>query len=234
MPGSRALRVAVTLAAGVAVAVTAAGVTYAATTSTTTKVVHACANRAGTLRLLNKGKCPAHYRKVAINRQGPRGLTGPRGPQGPGAIGLTATQADATPKESPTIGHTGLTVSAGCTGATESFVYVTQPAKDLGNSAPAWTVSGSSQLANNATALVLHDPGPTLDAVAGGPSLIEISQPDGTASVEFLFEGNGLHTANDWYVDLLVTRNHHVFALHAALHVDGTACSTRLVATPAG
>src|SRR4051794_10456684 len=146
MRGSRALKIGLTLAAGVTVAATAAGVTYAATT-TTTKVVYACANRSGTLKLLVKGTCPSRYAKVAINKQGPRGLTGPRGPQGPGAIGLAATQASAVAKESTIIGRTGLTVTAGCSGHAQSFVYVNQIANDLGPNAPDWTVTGSSQLA---------------------------------------------------------------------------------------
>jgi hypothetical protein len=234
MPKSRALKVGLALAAGVTVAAAAAGVTYAAT-STTTKVVYACANRAGTLRLLAKGKCPVHYGKVAINKQGPRGLTGPRGPQGPGAIGLTATQANATVKDSTAIGRTGLTVSVGCSSATTAFAYVNQNAKDLGDNAPNWTVTGSSQLSANGTAHVLHGAGPTTDPVTGGANLITVSQPDAPASVEFLLQASFAFPDMDWYLDLLVTRNGHVFSVHVALHLEYTvACSSRLVATPAG
>jgi collagen triple helix repeat protein len=77
----RAGRALLVVAGAVAVAASATGITYAATT-TTAKPVYACANSKGTLRLLAKGKCPRGFAKVAINKQGVRGLTGPRGRTG--------------------------------------------------------------------------------------------------------------------------------------------------------
>jgi hypothetical protein len=124
----RAHRIAVVTLVLVASAAAATGITYAATT-TTTKVVYACANRGGTLKLLAKGECPSGYAKVAINKtgpRGPRGLTGSTGPAGPVAVTVNAADTDGTvDSHDVTIPGMGLAARATCTkAATASFSFV--------------------------------------------------------------------------------------------------------------
>jgi hypothetical protein len=73
----------------------ATGVTYAATSGT--PKLHACANSAGVLALLNsKGKCPSGFTKVTLNAQGVAGSTGPAGPRGlAGPSGASGAQGPA-------------------------------------------------------------------------------------------------------------------------------------------
>lgn len=143
---SRGRRIALTGLVLATSAAAATGITYAATT-TTTKVVYACANSNGTLKLLANGQCPTGYSKVAINKTGARGPRGPRGatgPAGPGTVTLRAASASSTPNSvSKPIPGLGLTVEGSCSAAAASTISF----KDTTASAD-YTVVGSYELAN--------------------------------------------------------------------------------------
>jgi len=252
MPGSRALRIALTVAAGVTVAATAAGVTYAAT-STTSKVVYACANRAGTLKLLSKGTCPRGYSKVAINKQGPRGLTGPRGYQGtrgprglqgiqgiqgnpgPGAVAVAAetTSAVQTNFADQAIPGVGLNLHAVCVAGNSGVggLYLededTSAAYDVRGSYQLTTQgSGRANLVNNN-----NGGGPNL---ASGLGLVNYTQPVstvGTAS-EFVTTYNG--GGAEFVFDVTVARGSHVVLVHGYLHQASDRCLVQGTATPTG
>jgi hypothetical protein len=115
LPRSRKVAIVTLLLAGSAVAAT--GITYAATT-TTTKVVYACANGKGTLRLLTNGRCPTGFTKVGINKTGPRGPRGPKGvtgPPGPGALAVSASSTTSTvDTHDLAIPGMGMTLRASC------------------------------------------------------------------------------------------------------------------------
>jgi hypothetical protein len=88
----RARVLAVVVAAGLAVAV-AGGVGYAAGTSSRT-TVKACANSKGRLALLSsRSKCRAGFKKVTLNKQGPKGAPGAKGATGPAARALVASSS---------------------------------------------------------------------------------------------------------------------------------------------
>ena len=226
MRSSRALKVVLTVTTGVAVAATAAGVTYAATT-TTTKVVYACANRAGTLKLLSKGKCPLHYGKVAINKQGQRGLTGPRGPQGPGAFTISVpTHGTTAPATERRISVAGIAVSIFCGQGPSAEMDLDGDPSTVG-----YTVAGQSQFGGG-TASILHrltnDTGAQTDPVPTGASLVSLDEPATGNSTEFFNHGG------DWYADLIVSRGSHAFAVQMHSVAGPGRCLVRAVVTPAG
>jgi len=247
MPRSRALRIALTIVAGVAVAATAAGVTYAATSSTT-KVVYACANRTGTLKLLSKGICPRGYSKVAINKQGPRGLTGPRGSQGVrGPRGLQGIQGDpgpgaltirsATDSTSQTDVHdqlvpgTGLNVHAVCEAGDGSASGVYLDDKDASAS---YAVTGSYDLqAPGAHAVLVytgHTNGPNL---ASGLGLVEYTQSASlNSSSEFVIQEDS-STGGQMTADVTVTRGGERFILHLYVAESPTHCVAQAEIIPA-
>lgn len=89
---TRGARLLVLVVAIGATATLAAGVTFAATSSTGGYT--ACAKPNGALRLLNpKGRCPKGNKKVKIGARGPAGAKGPQGKRGAQGIqGVQGTQ----------------------------------------------------------------------------------------------------------------------------------------------
>jgi len=224
-PGRRFLLVAVLSA--VALAAVASGITYAAT-STTTATLHACANRAGTLRLLQHGKCPSGYAKVSLNRQGPRGLTGPAGP---GAFTMrAATDSSTTSVVDRALPGTGLTAHALCAVGSgfQSALYL----EDMTGTS-SYTVNGSAENSSpGAHAVLVYGPSghPNLPA---GTSLVEISQSAALhANSEFvLFDDDS--AGGQLTADVVVTRAGRKAIIHLYLYQSGTHCVAQAEVTPA-
>jgi hypothetical protein len=227
---SRALKVGLSLTAGLAVAGTAAGVTYAATTAST-KAVYACANKPGTLRLLAKGKCPSGYAKVAINKQGPRGLTGARGPQGPGAVPLTAAATGAaasSPASRRTLTELHLVFGVDCKTGDHA-------ALDIGfdSAAPSgWTVSGLTYTSASAYGLKVNG----TSYIGGSGSWGFDKAVDGfTGNYVRVSLGYDTNTSSGYRLQgsLLVTRGGHSATVQFALDdYLGDTCSARAQVTP--
>lgn len=224
-PGRRFLLVAVLSA--VALAAVASGITYAAT-STTTATLHACANRAGTLRLLQHGKCPSGYAKVSLNRQGPRGLTGPAGP---GAFTMRAvTDSSTTAVVDRALPGMGLTAHVLCAVGTgsQSALYL----EDVSGTT-AYTVNGSAdQTSSGAHATLVYDTG-SHGNLPNGPSLVEITQPaDLHANSELVLQSD-TSAGGQLSADVVATRAGKKAIIHLYLFQSGTHCVAQAEVTPA-
>jgi hypothetical protein len=221
---SRALKVGLSLTAGLAVAGTAAGVTYAATTAST-KAVYACANKPGTLRLLAKGKCPSGYAKVAINKQGPRGLTGP---QGPGAVTLSTastTNGVGAPVKTVALGALKLDLGVYCKPGTNAALSIGfHKNTPLG----AWNVSGLTFATTDQYGLKVNG-----IPISGGSGSWGFDEAvDGT-------EGNDVRlsvaSGGRLQGSLLLTRDGRSATVEVALDAFvNDACSARAQVTPSG
>jgi hypothetical protein len=229
---SRGRRIGVAVAVLGTSAALATGITYAATT-TTTKVVYACANGKGTLRLLSNGKCPTGYSKVGINKRGARGPRGLRGPAGPGALSLHAASSTST-ASSQGIGIPGMGLTAQVTcdaissGATSvlSFTDETASAK--------YTVSGSYQLsAATGTSVFLIYGGGSHPDLASGLNTIEYSQAKSLHAASQLEMQYAAGAGGDLTGDLAVQRAGKTALVHVVLHQDPSHCFVLAEVTPA-
>src|SRR4051794_2351698 len=202
--GRRIAIVAVVLAVSAAAAT---GITYAAGT-TTSKVVYACANAKGTLRLLSKGKCPIGYLKVGINKRGPRGprgLTGSTGPAGPGAMPLHAASTNATIDSVETaIPGMGLTAlvqcSAGVQGVASILYFIDKDASAN------YTVLGSYDLSAPGAHAHLEFNGGTPGDLATGLGTVdylETKQLNGNSALLLSYDSG---TGGDMTADVAVAR----------------------------
>jgi hypothetical protein len=232
----RIRHIALTVAGAGAIAATSTGITYAATASSPT--VYACASSHGTLRLLAKGKCASGYKKVSINKQGPRGATGKTGktgatgktgktgPQGPGGISfVTATTADTTvSNQVGPVGATGLQIdavcNAGASGSTEIDIFDTDGTAD-------YRVGGTVGFSGGSTAYPVYNGGQQGSFSTGVQPLSFTQTADKGANAELINTGGDL-TAN-----LLVTRSGHTFTVTVHSSQSSARCETDVQVTPA-
>jgi hypothetical protein len=208
----------------VAVAVTATGLTYAATTPRTA-YVYACANHWHTLHIMRPGgRCEPGFTKVAINQRGPRG---PRGARGPGAQPLTIHSTEGnTTRAGNLIGHTGLRATTACSpgGAARLYILDTDGSADFEVSGPA-QFSGTSGGQN----LMLYYDGRTARTVPlnHGANLVDLPQrANKNANAEFQIADGSLATS------VLVTRRTETFTINMYLHVDSEHCGVQAQITP--
>ena len=226
------------VAAGIAIAGTATGITYAATSGSTTGKVIACRDAKGVLALLNShGHCPAHFVKVAINEQGPRGPRGPRGPigpAGPGAVRLAVrSSGGAVSKESKPIAGSTLTVQVLCNPDDNAQVYI-----NLNPPGSPFIFEGTAGLAGDGgsgSALWLD---PVTDApkpATLGPTSKSIGAEQSATlhSVEFT-SNSGSAPGGTVVADVLVTQGSHMFTVQLAAYQDPTHCFAQAMVTPAG
>jgi len=234
--------------AAIAVVGAATGATYAATT-TSTSAVYACTNSHGTLRLLNHGRCPRGFTKIAINQRGPRGATGPRGVQGvpgqpgiqgiqgvpgqpgPGAVAVAAeTTAATTDFHETLIPGIQLTMHAVCAASTSGVagLYLMDESQSA-----AYDVKGTYNLATQGSgrALLVNNGGPTPN-LATGLGLIDYTQ-----QVRSFREASEFVTAYnaggaEFAADLTVTRGGMTVLLHVYLHQAADRCLVQGWATP--
>lgn len=225
------VRLVAVLAAGVAIAGVATGITYAAT-SISGGTVHACRDAKGVLALLNShGHCPSHFVKVTLNQQGPRGKTGKTGktgPAGPGAIRLAvASTGGLVTKESAPIAGSTLTVEVLCSATDEAQVYI-----NLNAPGKPFTFEGTGSWDGSSGSGMASWLDPTTDAVvpqALGATVKQVAaQQNGEAhSVEFTATGGTL------VADVLVTQGGHSFSVQMGEYRDPTRCFAHAMVTPA-
>jgi hypothetical protein len=229
----RVASVVVLAAAGLAIAATATGITYAATN--TDGSVRACANSKGTLRLLDAhGNCPANYTKVSISKRGPRGKTGktgPRGkqgPAGPGAMRLAISSANGLKsKETAHIAGSTLTVEVLCDPADNAQVYV-----NLDQPGAPFTFEGTAGYVGMGTGSLVYQ-NPTSETSIESQDLTEATAQVAAAqlgdahSVEFT-SMNGTVAAN-----LVLAQGSKVFSVQLGAFHSDNACWAHAMVIPA-
>jgi hypothetical protein len=229
MTRSRARRIAILGLVLATSAAAATGITYAATT-TTTKVVYACANNAGTLKLLSNGHCPTGFSKVGINKTGARGPRGPRGatgPAGPGTVTLRAASTSSTPNSvSKAIPGLGLTVTVSCSADSASTVAF----KDSTASAD-YTVAGSYQFADTG-ADGAYDANNSGHFLATGLGTVDFTQAKQVDAVSDFLVTNQTGAGGTLTADLTVQRGTKRVLVHFALHNADSSCFAQLDFTP--
>jgi hypothetical protein len=210
----------VALATG-AVAVATAGITFASTTSAGVK---ACANSAGTLRLLSAhGHCPHHYSKVTIAKTGPRGKRGASGPAGASAQSLVAdtTSTTTTRRDQAPVGSTGLTVEAVCRASDTSDLYLLDT---TGSSS--YVVEGSYFYNGSGPAYLVYNGAQQGSFSVGSGQIAFAQDAEKNASAELVNQGGQL-TAS-----ILLTRGTSTFTVDVGSNQSATRCYVHAQVTP--
>jgi hypothetical protein len=227
-------RIAITVLVLAASAGAATGITYA-TTATTTKVVYACANAHGTLKLLSNGQCPTGYSKVAINKRGPRGARGPKGdtgPAGPGTFTLkgvsTTTTVGSQQKAIPGMGLTARALCNASENGTQSSLYLFDD-----TASDDYTVVGSYNLsATGAHAFPAYQLSSHSNFPAGLGTIDFLQTKFLHANGEIVLQrdssSGGLITG-----DVTVTRAGVVAVIHFLLYQGASNCLAQVDVTPA-
>jgi hypothetical protein len=215
------------VAAGLAVAGAATGITYAATSSSSGSV-HACANSNGTLRLLDAhGHCPKHFAKVSISERGPRGKTGKAGPRGPGArlLAVDTTRDDFTDTATYRVPGTGLEVEALCRAHSTSALYIT----DLTGAAK-YEVSGQSYFIGDSGGYnLVYQGGSHPSSVTHGSAQVAFTQPAQVSVTSEVVDDSGVLTS-----ELLAVRGSASFTVSLLAKQSHNSCEVRAQITPSG
>jgi hypothetical protein len=233
MTVSRVRYIAALAVASVAVAAGASGITYAATT-TPPRVVYACINSQGVLKLLVSGHCAAGFSKVGIDRAGVRGKRGPKGLTGAAGPGLQAASArsttSATDAASIVVAGMQLTVYLVCDvgSSGQAGVYIIN--NNVGGSD--FTVVGSALVRNAGGSPNIVHHGVSQPDLPEGPSLIDIDEPgDEPVAVEIRADSSGGGSVQ-FRADVTVHRGAASFVLRLYLDQNPTKCLSQATVSP--